>query len=325
MVKKILKSKTLGGFGLCIAVFIILNVLMMTKVLNSYWRGVAIVCCINIILAVSLNLATGYLGQLTLGHAGFMSVGAYTSAILSIHLGLKTSQSPVIFILCLLAGAIMATLIGLLIGIPILRLRGDYLCIATLAFNEIIRVVFVNLEITNGSKGLIGIPYMTNFLYVYIFMAITIYVVYALVNSRHGRAIISIREDEIASELAGIPVTYYKILAFVVSAFFAGLAGGLYAHYMTIIMPSTFDYNKSVEILVMVVLGGMGSLPGSIIAALLLTLIPELLIQFSQYRMLIYAIVLIAAMILKGSGAGERILSKLPFRKTKRIEVSGNE
>ena len=174
-----------------------------------------------------------------------------------------------------------------------------------------------NLEITNGAKGLIGIPLNTNLVYVFVAMIITIFVVYSIVKSRHGRAIISIREDETASELSGIDVGYYKVFAFAVSAIFAGLAGGLYAHYYTVILPKGFDFNKSVEILVMVVLGGMGNLKGSIIAAIVLTVIPELLISFSQYRMLLYAIVLIAAMILKGTGKGEQIMERLPFFKKK--------
>ena len=283
--EKLLKNELFRSFILSIVIFAVLMIGTATSVINSYWQGVLILCGINIILAVSLNLAAGYLGQLTLGHAGFMSVGAYTSALLSIYLNLP-------FIVSLLIGAIAAGVIGLIIGIPVLRLKGDYLCIITLAFN-------------------------TNLVYVFIAMIITIFVVYSIVKSRHGRAIISIREDETASELSGIDVGYYKVFAFAVSAIFAGLAGGLYAHYYTVILPKGFDFNKSVEILVMVVLGGMGNLKGSIIAAIVLTIIPELLISFSQYRMLLYAIVLIAAMILKGTGKGEQIMERLPFFKKK--------
>ena len=307
---KKVSNSLLGSFILAIVIFIALMIGTATTLINSYWQGVLILCGINIILAVSLNLAAGYLGQLTLGHAGFMSVGAYVSALISIHMNVP-------FIVALLIGAVAAGLIGLVIGIPVLRLKGDYLCIITLAFNEIIRVVMNNLSITNGAKGLIGIPMDTNLIYVYIFMVITIFVIYSIVKSRHGRAIISIREDETASELSGIDVGYYKVFAFAVSAIFAGLAGGLYAHYYTVILPKVFDFNKSVEILVMVVLGGMGNLKGSIIAAIVLTILPELLISFSQYRMLLYAIVLIAAMILKGTGKGEQIIERIPFFKKK--------
>jgi len=303
MKKKIIRQIVLP-LGFAVLVYAIFMGLFAAGALNSFWRGVLITCGINVILAVSLNLATGYLGQLTLGHAGFMSVGAYVSALLSLYMGWN-------FATVLLIGALCAAVVGLIVGIPTLRLKGDYLCIITLAFNEIIRVIFLNLSITNGAKGLIGIPRKSEFWVVYLCMVITIYVVYSIVHSRHGRAIVSIREDDTASELSGINITYYKILAFVISAFFAGLAGGLYAHYISIIVPKTFDYNKSVEILVMVVLGGMGNLPGSIIAALALTLIPSLLITFSQYRMLIYAIVLILAMLLKHSDAGQAFKAKL--------------
>lgn len=297
-----------------IVIYIAFVLAMSIGMISSFWQGIFILCGINIILAVSLNLATGYLGQLTLGHAGFMSVGAYVSALLSIHLNMP-------FALTLICGALAAGIVGMLIGIPILRLKGDYLCIITLAFNEIIRVIMVNLNITNGAKGLIGTPSDTTFGSVFFLMALTIFVVWSIVHSRHGRAIIAIREDDTASELSGINNVYYKILAFAISALFAGLAGGLYSHYIGVLVPKYFDYNKSVEILVMVVLGGMGNLPGSIIAAIALTILPELLMDFSQYRMLIYAIVLIAAMLLKHSDAGIALRNKLPSFKRKNEEV----
>ena len=293
-----------------ILLYFILTFLISSGIISNYWLGIIMIAGINIILASSLNLATGYLGQLTLGHAGFMSVGAYVSALCSIHLELP-------FIASLLMGAIIAAIIGVIIGIPTLRLKGDYLCIITLAFNEIIRVIMVNLSITNGSKGLVGIPRSTNFAIVFFSAAVTVFVIYSIVKSRHGRAIISIREDETASELSGIPTTYYKILAFAISAFFAGLAGGLYAHYITVISPKVFDYNKSVEILVIVVLGGMGNWKGSIIAAIVMTILPEYLRAFSQYRMLLYAAILIIAMILKEKNIFKTIKNYIPFLKDK--------
>ena len=295
-----------------ILLFFILTFLISSGIISNYWLGIIMIAGINIILASSLNLATGYLGQLTLGHAGFMSVGAYVSALCSIHLELP-------FIASLLMGAIIAAIIGVIIGIPTLRLKGDYLCIITLAFNEIIRVIMVNLSITNGSKGLVGIPRSTNFAIVFFSAAVTVFVIYSIVKSRHGRAIISIREDETASELSGIPTTYYKILAFAISAFFAGLAGGLYAHYITVISPKVFDYNKSVEILVIVVLGGMGNWKGSIIAAIVMTILPEYLRAFSQYRMLLYAAILIIAMILKEKNIFKTIKNYIPFLKDKEV------
>ena len=283
-----------------ILLYFILTFLISSGIISNYWLGIIMIAGINIILASSLNLATGYLGQLTLGHAGFMSVGAYVSALCSIHLELP-------FIASLLMGAIIAAIIGVIIGIP------------TLAFNEIIRVIMVNLSITNGSKGLVGIPRSTNFAIVFFSAAVTVFVIYSIVKSRHGRAIISIREDETASELSGIPTTYYKILAFAISAFFAGLAGGLYAHYITVISPKVFDYNKSVEILVIVVLGGMGNWKGSIIAAIVMTILPDYLRAFSQYRMLLYAAILIIAMILKEKNIFKTIKNYIPFLKDKEV------
>lgn len=309
--KKQFKKVGISFIG-TILLYFILTFLISSGIISNYWLGIIMIAGINIILASSLNLATGYLGQLTLGHAGFMSVGAYVSALCSIHLELP-------FIASLLMGAIIAAIIGVIIGIPPLRLKGDYLCIITLAFNEIIRVIMVNLSITNGSKGLVGIPRSTNFAIVFFSAAVTVFVIYSIVKSRHGRAIISIREDETASELSGIPTTYYKILAFAISAFFAGLAGGLYAHYITVISPKVFDYNKSVEILVIVVLGGMGNWKGSIIAAIVMTILPEYLRAFSQYRMLLYAAILIIAMILKEKNIFKTIKNYIPFLKDKEV------
>lgn len=314
MKKKEIKQFIIS-FILALAIYGAMMFAMSSGILNSYWIGILIIACINIVLATSLNLASGYLGQLTLGHAGFMSVGAYVSALCSIHF-----QTP--FIISLIIGSICAALVGLVIGIPTLRLKGDYLCIITLAFNEIIRVIMLNVDITNGAKGLMGIPMKTDFTAVFLSAVVTIYVIYSIVKSRHGRAIISIREDETASELAGIPTSYYKILAFSVSAFFAGLAGGLYAHYITILIPKVFDYNKSVEILVMVVLGGLGNLKGSVIAAIVMTILPEYLRAFSEYRMLLYAVVLIAAMILKEKNIIPQLKAKFAKKGTKQSEVS---
>ena len=309
--KKQFKKVGISFIG-TILLYFILTFLISSGIISNYWLGIIMIAGINIILASSLNLATGYLGQLTLGHAGFMSVGAYVSALCSIHLELP-------FIASLLMGAIIAAIIGVIIGIPTLRLKGDYLCIITLAFNEIIRVIMVNLSITNGSKGLVGIPRSTNFAIVFFSAAVTVFVIYSIVKSRHGRAIISIREDETASELSGIPTTYYKILAFAISAFFEGLSGGLYAHYITVISPKVFDYNKSVEILVIVVLGGMGNWKGSIIAAIVMTILPEYLRAFSQYRMLLYAAILIIAMILKEKNIFKTIKNYIPFLKDKEV------
>ena len=284
---------------LVLALYILLSVLISANIINPYYSGILTIVCINVILAVSLNLATGFLGQLVLGHAGFMSVGAYSAALFTMYSGLPTVVS---FPLALLVGGIVAAAFGVIIGVPALRLKGDYLAILTLGFGEIIRVLILAMPFTGGAAGLSGIPLLTTFTYVFIIAIITVAVIFAFIHSRHGRAVIAIREDEIAAEAAGIHTTYYKLLAFVLAAFFAGIAGGLYAHHIGVLDPSKFDFNYSVEILIMVVLGGMGSITGSIVAAIVLTLLPELLRGFSEYRMLIYSVILICVMLFKPSG-----------------------
>ena len=281
------------------ALFILGQHMTTSGMLSRYYTGIVMMVGINIILTASLNLTTGYLGQLALGHAGFMSVGAYGAALFTLYSGLPTGVS---FPIALFIGGIVAALFGIAIGIPALRLKGDYLAIITLGFGEIIRVLITNVEFTGGAKGLRGIPRITNFAYVYIVVVITMIVLYTLLRSRQGRAIISIREDEIAAEASGINTTYYKLLAFTISAFFAGVAGGLYAHYLSVLDPANFDFNYSIEILVMVVLGGMGSLTGSVIAAIVLTILPELLRDFASARMLIYSILLVVMMIFRPTG-----------------------
>ena len=284
----------------CLAVvFTVVQLLITGKVINRYSSELLLQICYNIILAVSLNLAAGFLGQLPLGHAGFMSIGAYAAALFS-----KGMELPelVEFPLAVLIGALVAGLFGVLIGLPALRLRGDYLAIITLGFGEIIRVVIQNLDFTGGAVGLWSIPKYSTFAWCFFWMVLTVFAIHALIKSRHGRAILSIREDEIAAEASGISTTFYKVAAFAISAAFAGVAGALYAHYMRILDPSTFGFIKSCEILVMVVLGGMGSIIGSVVSATALTLLPELLRGFSQYRMVVYALVLILVMIFKPSG-----------------------
>ena len=282
-----------------VALFIVGQFMTTSGMLSRYYTGIVMMVGINIILTASLNLTTGYLGQLALGHAGFMSVGAYGAALFTLYSGLPSGIS---FPVALVIGGIVAALFGIAIGIPALRLKGDYLAIITLGFGEIIRVLITNVEFTGGAKGLRGIPRITNFAYVYIVVIITLVVLFTLLRSRQGRAIISIREDEVAAEASGINTTYYKLLAFTISAFFAGVAGGLYAHYLSVLDPTNFDFNYSIEILVMVVLGGMGSLTGSVIAAIVLTTLPEALRDFASARMLIYSVLLIIMMIFRPSG-----------------------
>jgi len=284
---------------LVVALYLVIMALINHKVLNRYQANMLIPIGYNIIMAVSLNLATGYLGQLPLGHAGFMAVGAYTSALFTLGVNLPANIE---FPIGLLLGGIMASIFGIIIGLPALRLRGDYLAIITLGFGEIIRVILLNLDFTGGAFGLGGIEKHTTVTWTYICVVITLFVIHTLMKSRHGRAILSIRENEIAAEACGIKTTYYKTMAFALSAFFAGVAGGLYAHYLRILDPSNFAFMKSVDYLVMVVLGGMGSMIGSVLAAIGQTWLPELLRAFADYRMVLYALLLVVVMIFKPSG-----------------------
>lgn len=281
------------------------SLLISGGVLSGYYSKVVVKIGIYIILAVSLNVATGYLGQLPLGHAGFMAVGAYASAIFMTRLGLRGQGA---FAVAAVLGGLAAALAGFLIGIPALRLKGDYLAIITLGFGEIIRVILTNLDdvlgfsFTGGAGGLLGIPKTTNFLNTFLWVGITCFLIHTLMKSRHGRAIYAIRENEIAAEASGIPVTAYKTFAFVVSAFFAGVAGALYSGYLGILKPDNFKFMTSIEILVMVVLGGMGSMLGSVVSAAVLTALPEALRVFSDWRMIAHALLLILVMIFKPSG-----------------------
>ena len=274
---------------------------------------------VYVLMTVSLNIVTGYLGQLPLGHAGFMSIGGYACAIFIIRMmplfgldaqSMASGSTPavILFVVGLLFGGICAALMGVVIGIPALRLRGDYLAIITLGFAEIIRVVLVNIDsalgfkLTGGASGLTGIPAYTGYLNTAIVVSLAIFAIHTLMKSRHGRAILAIRDNEIAAEASGVNTTYYKTLAFVFSAFLAGIAGGLYAGCIGVMAPAKFGFMKSVEILVMVVLGGMGSMFGSVVSATVLTVLPEALRAFADYRMVAYAIVLILVMIFRPEG-----------------------
>lgn len=315
-----------------VAVYLIFNNLFETKTLSRYWQGIVKITCINIILVVSLNLTTGFLGELALGHAGFMAVGAYAGAIFSKSMqSMEVMSTDSAMLIGLVIGGIAAALCGVLIGIPALRLKGDYLAIITLGFGEIIRVIITNLSITGGARGLSRIPRVTNFTYAYFIMVAVIILTFTLGRSRHGRAIISIREDEIAAEASGIPSVHYKVFVFTLAAFFAGIAGGLYAHHTGMLDPKGFGFFRSIELLVMVVLGGMGSITGSVIAASVLTVLPELLREFSEYRMLVYSVVLIVVMIARPKGlmgtneisVSEAILK--PFMKKEKNALKTNK
>lgn len=276
---------------------------------------------INVILAVSLNLVNGYTGQFSLGHAGFMSVGAYLSSAVSLFVAprlvgeLSTAGAATqgaVFLAALLAGGLSAALAGLAVGVPSLRLRGDYLALVTLGFGEIIRVVFQNVEFLGGALGLNAIPASTTILWVIAVAAVTVFVVHCLVDSTYGRGFLATRDDEVAAAAVGLNPTRYKIVAFVVAAFFAGVAGGLYAHFKLTITPTGFDFTRSIEIVVMVILGGMGNAVGVILAAVLLTLLPELLRPIAEYRMIIYSLLLVLLMLLRPQG-----LFRLPERRAR--------
>lgn len=267
--------------------------------MNTYYLQIINVIGINIILAVSLNLVSGFTGQLSLGHATFMGIGAYSSTLLYLHLNLP-------FVISLILGAAVAAFFGFVIGVPTLRLKGDYLAIATLGFGEITKNILLNLKITGGPMGLRGIPKITNLYIVLIAIVFTIFSLDRIMNSRVGKSFLAIREDELAAEAMGVNTTYYKILSFTISAFYAGLAGGLFAFLFRYINPANFGFMKSIEILCMVVIGGMGNTYGSILGASIITLLPEVLRSISpvisQYRMVFYGMLLVITMIVRPQG-----------------------
>ena len=324
--------------------------------IDPYHLDVLIGIGTAIILAVSLNLVNGYTGQFSLGHAGFMSVGAYMSAAVTMGLqlpinDLSTIQGGLIargvmwvvgflyngfahatnfviaqvhslpavpqFLLAAIIGGGFAAFAGYLIGKPSLRLKGDYLALVTLGFGEIIRVLFQNVEVLGGALGLNGIPAYTTIFWVIAFVALTVFVVTCLVNSTYGRGFLATHDDEVASEAVGLDTTRYKIVAFVVGAFFAGIAGALYGHFKLTITPTGFDFTKSIEIVVMVILGGMGNTLGVILAAILLTLLPELLRPIAEYRMIIYSLLLILLMLVRPQG-----LFNFRFRLAKKKNIT---
>jgi len=323
----ILNGKNLIKLAAIIIIYILIMLVMEGDFATRHFKSLLVPVGINIILAVSLNITTGFLGELSLGHAGFMAVGAYSGSLFTIfaqdHTGLP---GPLAFIIGIIIGGIMAALLGVVIGIPVLRLRGDYLAIVTLAFGEIVRSVINFLGFTGGASGLSGIPRYTNYKWVYVLIIITLIVLANLVKSRYGRVISSIRDNSIAAESIGIKVSNYKIMAFVIAAFFAGVAGVLFGHNLSVLKPTNFDYNKSIEILVIVVLGGMGSIRGSVISAIILTLLPEFLRDASEYRMLLYALALIIIMLFNSSEIRQKLedsgkLPKLPKLPTLKARI----
>ncbi len=298
--KKLLSSKkarTVLSILALAVVFTVVQLLISTGTLSVYYQEIIFLMFINIIMATSLNLITGFTGQFSLGHAGFMAIGAYTCGIIIMQIASFGG-----FLLGTLAGALFAALIGAIIGFPTLRLKGDYLAIATLGLAEIIRIVIINLKITNGAAGLFIYKRYTSWAIIFIFTIVCVWLIRNFINSSYGRACISIREDEIAAEAMGINTTKYKILAFTISSFFAGIGGALYAATFYIIQPTNFGFMKSIDFLIIVVLGGMGSISGSVIAAALLAVINAFLQDFAELRMVIYSAMLIVIMLFRPQG-----------------------
>ena len=320
--KRKTKIKNYATYVLVIIAFIIIRLLIAGGFVTNSMQGMLVPICAYICMAISLNLTVGILGELSLGHAGFMSVGAFTGVVAAACLEGLVPNTAIRLLLSIIVGAVFAGIAGILVGIPVLRLKGDYLAIVTLAFGEIIKNLlnnfYVGLDaaglhvgmkaaaalgmnegkiILNGPKGAVSIAKISSFTAGFVLILVVLFITLNLINSRSGRAIMAIRDNRIAAEATGINITKYKLMAFVTSASMAGMAGVLYAMNYSTIIPKKFDFNTSILVLVFVVLGGIGNIQGSIIAAAVLTLLPELLRSLQDYRMLIYAIVLIIVMV----------------------------
>ena len=324
--------KRILGFVIIVVLLVVANAFMSRDGLFGfglpyYYAEILSLTGISIILAVSLNLITGFTGQFSIGHAGFMAVGAYSSVFLTVYFSQSVEQAltglvgatvaqALVFLGIIIFGALVAALAGLVVGIPSLRLRGDYLAIVTLGFAEIIRIIILNIDRVGGATGFRGavapwegrliIPQYANFIWIGGFAVITIVVVYNIVRSDIGRALISIREDELAAEAMGINTTRYKVLAFVISSAFAGIAGALFGHYRQFLHTNDFQFIRSIEIIIMIVLGGMGSITGAVLGAIVITILPELLRQLPgnliHYRLVIYSALLVLIMLTRPQG-----------------------
>lgn len=339
-------------YALVIAAFAVCQIMVSSGSASNLFKGLLVPICINIILAISLNLTVGISGELSLGHAGFMCVGAYMGSLFSVMTQEIIPITALRFGISILLGGAAAGIFGVLIGIPVLRLRGDYLAIVTLAFGEIIKNIFNNIYLAadknglhfamsiqryneipfdaatkkvfiNGSMGITGTPTDSNFLVCVILILITLFVILNFIDSRSGRAVMAVRDNRIAAESIGINATKYKLMAFVISAFFAGTAGVLYSHNLVTLTASKFDYNQSILVLVFVVLGGMGNMRGSIIAAAILTALPEMLRGLNDYRMLIYAVVLIVMMLLNNNEKFKTFTKRISFKNFKSKKSGG--
>ena len=341
---------TLLSFGIVIAAFIIVQALIAGGMISSSLKGMLVPICAYVVMAVSLNLTVGVLGELSLGHAGFMSMGAFTGTAAAMALQDSISSVPLRLAVAMIVGAVFAALAGVIVGVPVLRLKGDYLAIVTLAFGEIIKnvvnVMYLGFDesglhfslveqnfqlgdggkmIINGPIGVSGVTKISTFTSGVVLILVTLFFVLNFVNSRTGRAVMAVRDNKIAADSIGISTSHYKLLAFVVSAAFAGMAGTLYAMNFSTVTAAKFDFNTSILVLVYVVLGGLGNIWGSIVAAALLTLLPELLRGLSNYRMLIYAILLIAMMLFNNSSFKVRLLEKRAMRQMEKAEKAGGK
>ena len=344
---------TLISFGIVIVAFIVMQVLLSLGMVSSLLESLLVPICAYIVMAVSLNLTVGILGELSLGHAGFMSVGAFAGVVASTYLADAVAFEPLRLALAIIVGGICAAVAGVVVGVPVLRLKGDYLAIVTLAFGEIIKnivnVLYIGMDsnglhfsllqqsfelaeggemIINGPMGVSGVSRLASFTSGFVLVLITLFLILNLINSRAGRAIMSVRDNKIAADSIGISTTRYKLMAFVISAAFAGMAGTLYGLNFSSLQATKFNFNTSILILVFVVLGGLGNIWGSIIAAALLTVLPEVLREVGDYRMLIYAILLIVMMLFNNSSLKQRILEKRGMKqmeKLEKAEQSGKE
>jgi branched-chain amino acid transport system permease protein len=282
--------------GLALAVlFVVVQIGISGGAISGYWVTNLYLVGINIILASSLNLINGFTGEFSLGHAGFMAVGAYCGAVVTANLGLP-------FPLAIIVGMLGAAVAGLIVGLPTLRLRGDYLAIATLGFGEIVRVVLMNIDYVGGASGLMGIPAAVNWPIIFCSVVVSLLLIRNFIVSSHGRACLAVRENDLAAQMMGVNITYYKVLAFVIGAALAGLAGVLYAHYYTILQPREFSFMLTFDVLVMVMVGGLGSLTGSVVGAVLITIASAFLQAIPELRMVIYALLLIVSAVFRPQG-----------------------
>jgi branched-chain amino acid transport system permease protein len=340
-------------YGIVVLAFLLVQIVDGTGNLTSSLRGQLVPICAYIVMAISLNLTVGILGELSLGHAGFMSLGAFSGVIVSVSLQESFVSDPVRLLVSLVIGAVIAGLFGIVVGVPALRLRGDYLAIVTLAFGEIIKNVINTLHVGIGRNGLrismtdqaslnlgeggtviiqgpigaVGINKTSTFTAGIILILVTLFIVLNLVHSRSGRAIMAVRDNRIAAESVGISVTRYKLTAFIISAALAGAAGALYALNYSTVVARKFDFNTSILVLVFVVLGGIGNIRGSIIAATVLTVLPEMLRAFNDYRMLAYAIILIIVMLTSNNDQLKQLIQRATsiFRRNKDSRHKGEE